>query len=338
MNNTNDMIKNKKVWVNFIPSIDVSILTSGLEERGFEVKQVSVSSGDEEGTIKEAEGCCAIVSGLEPWNEHTLYGVDNTKLKLIVRFGAGYDNINIPIAEKAGIAVTNAPGKNAIAVAEAALMHMLTASRKYRMCCNMLIDGTYKMEKTIGQELTGKTLGILGFGTIGKYLRQMVRGFDMKVLVYDLYKDYEFEEKFDIKYVDNIEEIYHQCDFISIHVPLIPSTKNMINRDSFSLMKSNAVIVNTSRGGIINENDLYDALKNHVIRAAGLDVSTSEPVQPSNKLLSLENLSVTPHCAGSSEESLTRTQIHILNIFDAFFSNKEVQNLLNPGYIKYRKF
>jgi len=218
------------------------------------------------------------------------------KLKVIARYGVGYDNVNLDDADAHGIIVTNTPGANATAVAETAVMHMLMAGRLfYQQRLSITEDVNYIK---IGQEVTYKTVGIIGFGAIGQKIDQLLTGFNVKVLAYARHNKVVKNGR-----MASLEEIYTQSDFVVMALPATPETNNMIDRVVFKKMKSNAVLVNIGRGTVIDEQALIHALKSGEIAGAGLDVVAVEPISEDNELLSLPNVFVTPHVAAKSREA-----------------------------------
>lgn len=244
-----------------------------------------------------------IIVGVEQVDED--YIDAHPKLKAVVKFGVGTDNIDIKYCEKKGICVGKTVGSNARSVAETAISFIFAASK------NLIesIDNTRKNGwiKTTGYELFGKTLGIVGFGAIGKIVAQIAVALGMNVLAYDAFGiDEQIAKQLKVKKAD-FDEIIEQSDFISLHVPLTKETKNLISAKELNKMKSNAVLINTARGGIVSESDLYVALKNGVIKSAFFDVFTSEPPAKEEPLLTLPNFYLTPHVASRSAEAEKNT-------------------------------
>ncbi len=232
------------------------------------------------------------------FNARTLDACPN--LKIIARAGVGYDSIDVPEATKRGIAVTITPGAGAEAVAEYTLTLMLAAARRVTEANSGAKNG--KWVRYPGPSLFRKTLGVIGTGYIGKKLIEISRGFNMKVVAYDLKRDQAYADRAGILYCDSLEELLKQSDFVSIHVPLVPQTIDLIGERELAWMKPTACLINCSRGGIVNEQALYNALVNKVIFGAGIDVFASEPVEMSNPLLTLDNLVASTHNAGTSLE------------------------------------
>jgi len=218
------------------------------------------------------------------------------KLKVIARYGVGYDNVNLDDADAHGIIVTNTPGANATAVAETAVMHMLMAGRSFYQQRLSITEDVNNIQ--IGQEVTNKTIGIIGFGAIGQKIDQLLTGFNVKVLAYARHNKVVKNGR-----MASLEEIYTQSDFLVLALPATSETNNMIDMAVFKKMKSNAVLVNIGRGTVIDEQALINALKSGEIAGAGLDVVAVEPISEDNELLSLPNVFVTPHVAAKSREA-----------------------------------
>lgn len=218
------------------------------------------------------------------------------KLKVIARYGVGYDNVNLDDVDAHGIIVTNTPGANATAVAETAVMHMLMAGRSFYQQRLSITEDVNNIQ--IGQEVTNKTIGIIGFGAIGQKIDQLLTGFNVKVLAYARHNKVVKNGR-----MASLEEIYTQSDFVVLALPATSETNNMIDMAVFKKMKSNAVLVNIGRGTVIDEQALINALKSGEIAGAGLDVVAVEPISEDNELLSLPNVFVTPHVAAKSREA-----------------------------------
>lgn len=226
-------------------------------------------------------------------------------LKAVVKFGVGLDNIDVDYCREKGIFVGKTAGSNARSVAETAISFILADSKNLYESFDSTKDGNWA--KLTGYEIEGKTVGIVGFGAIGKKVAQMAYGLGMQVLAFDPYGvDKAFAEKFDVTAVTK-EEILSQSDFVSLHLPLTEETRDMISLPQLKAMKSQAVLINTARGGIVNEKDLYTALSEKLIRAAYFDVFTSEPPQKDEPLLTLPNFYLTPHIASRSAEAEQKT-------------------------------
>jgi D-3-phosphoglycerate dehydrogenase len=245
--------------------------------------------------VRDADG---VVVGVDPMDADVIAA--GSKLKAIAKYGVGTDNIDMAFAESRGIKVTKTVGANSDAVAEFAVTLMLSVARRASFIdaeCRKL-----NWTKISSLQMTGKTLGLIGLGAIGKLVAAKVKGFEMPVLAYDEFKDTAYAAANGIEYVD-LETLLRKSDFISVHVPLLPSTTKMISGPQFDLMKKTAVIVNTARGGIIDEDALLAALRSNRIWGAGIDVFEEEP--PKNvELLKLDNIVVGSHCAASTLEAV----------------------------------
>ena len=221
------------------------------------------------------------------------------KLKIVARAGVGLDNVDAAECKKRGIKVINTPGASSNAVAELALAMMFAISRKISKADGSMKNKAWLKKELTGTEIEGKTLGVVGLGRIGSMLALKARGLGMKIIYYDPHAPVSGMGK-----SVSLEELFASSDFISLHVPLIPETKNMVNAVEIAKMKKNAVIVNTARGGLVDEEALYAALKEGRIGGAALDVYPQEPY--SGKLCELDNVLLTPHIAGSTKEAQMR--------------------------------
>ena len=230
------------------------------------------------------------------------------KLKAVVRAGVGVDNVDIEGCSKKGIIVMNVPTANTIAAVELTMAHMLSSARSFTNACNHLkIDRVWKREKWYGVELKDKKLGIIGFGNIGSQVGIRAKAFGMVVIAYDPYIHPSKATDLGVAYTENFDDIL-ACDFITIHTPKNKETINMIGYDEIAKMKDGVRLINCARGGLYNEDALYDGLKSGKIAYAGIDVFSKEPAT-NHKLLDLENVSVTPHLGANTLESQKRIAI-----------------------------
>jgi phosphoglycerate dehydrogenase-like enzyme len=230
------------------------------------------------------------------------------KLKLVQLLSAGYDHVDVEAARKARVPVANNGGANAIAVAEHTLMLMLAVLKRVVQFHNSVVAGKWRVGSPADvrvYELSGRRLGIVGLGNIGKKVARRARAFDMKVQYYDIRRLSESDEdQLGVRFT-LFDELLRTSDVVSLHVPLDDSTRNLIGARELGLMKPESIIVNTCRGPVIDENALYDALKSHRIAGAGLDVMVEEPPKPGHPLFSLPNVTLTPHSAGPTWENWT---------------------------------
>lgn len=242
-----------------------------------------------------------VIAGLEPYTAGMLENAP--ALKVISRYGVGYDKVDCAAAKKAGIRVTITPGANGDSVADLAMALMLSVARNISFMDASLKAGD--SERPSGLEMCGKTVGIIGVGRIGKGVAKRCSGFGMKILLYDAYfQDEEFANAAGAVYTD-LDTIIKEADFITIHADLNESTRHMFSGPEFAKMKNTAVIVNTARGGIIDEDALYEALSKGEIYGAGLDVTVSEPASDS-PLCALPNCILTPHAGAATREASSK--------------------------------
>ena len=242
--------------------------------------------------IKECEG---VIAGTEEYSKSLLDQATN--LKVISRLGVGMDNIDLEYAKKLRIKVYKTKTNPSLAVSELTLSLILDILRKVSLHDSRLKAGIW--QKTMGSLLSGKTLGIIGLGNIGKQLVRLTMGFDLTYLAHDMNVDEDFAVKNNVKYCE-LDELLAQSDILSIHLNLTYDTKNLINFDAFRKMKPGAILINTSRGGVINEKSLIQALDSKLIAGAGLDVFQKEPY--SGSLLEYENVVTTPHIGAYARE------------------------------------
>jgi len=244
-------------------------------------------------------------------------------LKYVIRAGEGVDNIDVKYCESKGIKVSNTPGANSNSAAEHAIALMMTVLRKTAVAHESMKRGEWEKSKFSGNELAGKTVGFVGIGRIGQIVAKRISGFEPKVLFFD-----PMIEKLDLAYAKKatLDEVFSQSDIITIHSPLLPTTKNMIGKELLCKMKKSAILINAARGGIVNESDLYDCLKNHTLRGAGLDVFENEPLKKDHQLSTLDNVVLTPHLGASTEEAQVRVgEMALYQMHEFFLKN----NLLN---------
>ena len=228
----------------------------------------------------------------------------NPKLKMIMRWGAGFDSVDVEAAGKQGVLVTNTPGANANAVSELAVTLMLCVYRKILVHTDSLRNGEWSMNTYMNSSfsLYGKLVGIVGGGNIGHQVALKVQAFGASVQYYDAFRlPAETEEKFNMKYV-SMEELIRTSDVISLHVPLLDSTRHMIGAEQIKSMKDNAVIINTARGGLVDDHALCAAVKAGKLLGAGLDGVEETPLPAGHELLTTPGIVVTPHVGGGTAD------------------------------------
>lgn len=258
------------------------------------------------------------------------------RLRVVSNFAVGFDNIDVPAATKRGIVVTNTPEVLTETVADFALCLILAAARRLVEADNYARAGKWKTWEPMllaGQDIYRATLGLVGLGRIGSAVARRAKGFEMRVLYYDVVRREDLERSLGIEFCA-FEEVLRTADVISVHVPLMESTRHLIGREQFQLMKKTAVFVNTSRGPIVDQKALTEALQNRQIFAAGIDVFEQEPVPPSDPLLTLDNVVVAPHIASASVPTRIRMATLAAENLVAVLQGKTPPNPVNPEVLK----
>ena len=245
-----------------------------------------------------------VISGMEIWDAAVFEYAK--KLKGIARFGIGVDNLNLEDMKKYGIHGSNTPGINKNSVAEHAVTLLLCAVRNIPRLNRTTREGAW--ERFVTHELNTRTVGLLGFGGIAKSVAEKLKPFGARLLAFDIYPDYAEAVRLGVT-MCSMEEVIHNSDIISIHVPCTDETKGLVNKEMISKMKDGVYLINTARGPIVNEGDLYEALKAGKITAYATDVFGKEPVELNHPLFELENYICTPHTAAESMENYTMTGI-----------------------------
>jgi len=263
-----------------------------------------IPKSDEE-MIESIRDANAIISGDSPLTGRILENARS--MKIIARVGVGYDNIDLDAATKLRIIVTNLPGALSDSVAEHTILLMLAAARRLVAADRNVREGRWDdyFQHAPSIELNGKTLGLIGFGAIGRAVAQRAKAFNMEILVYDPYVDEIKVASLGCRRVA-LGRLLSESDVVSIHSPLTPETKRLISEREFGLMKKSAILINTARGSIVDEKSLIDALKKGRIAGAGMDVLTHEPTPEDDPMLALDNVTVTPHCAAFTLDALRR--------------------------------
>lgn len=261
----------------------------------------------DEDVAKKVAAADAVIVRSKPTISKTIIDA-GTHLKVIGRAGVGLDNVDVKYAQSKGIAVVNTPEATTESVAEHVFALLLSKVRDISRADRALREGKWIKKELQGIELKGKTLGIIGFGRIGSRLGEIAAAFGMKVLAYDVIDISERAREVGAD-VCSLEDVLRGSNFITLHVPLLPSTKNLISEKEIAQMKQGTVIINAARGGVLDEKALYAALSEKKVQAA-LDVFEEEPPKGS-PLLTLDNIVMTPHIAGSTEEAQQRAGIEV---------------------------
>ena len=257
----------------------------------------------------------------------------NPNLKVIVRHGAGFDTVDLKACEDNNVQTLYAPVANSTSVAETALLLMFETSRNVTVLHKTWVTDFYKAKLKVRKNtLSGKTLGLVGCGNIGSRVAVRALALEMNVLAYDPYKPAkDFPDGVEV--VRDLNRIFTECDYVSLHAPSTPVTKNMINKETLAMMKPTAILINTARGALVVEEDLYEACKNGVITAAGLDAIRQEPVDPKNPLLTLDNVIIYPHIGGNTAEAAHRASyFSAMGIQEVYEGKKPAWPINNIDY------
>ena len=269
-----------------------------LEEQGFSIDYMTSNFRLDafEAAIDQYD---ALIIGAHPFDPALFARCP--KLKIICKHGVGLDNIPVDAAKDNQVSVTYAPGTNSDAVADFTMALILANTRNLFYSVNELKSGNYR--PNIGFDAHRKTLGLLGFGAIARRVAKRALGFDMKILAYDPYVS-QAPAGLEAVRLCSLEEVLEQSDFVSIHLPFAPATANLVGAAELARMKPSARVINTARGGILDEGALYDAIRDSRLAGAALDVLAQEPIRPDHPLLSLPQVQITNHVASYSREAL----------------------------------
>jgi D-3-phosphoglycerate dehydrogenase len=249
------------------------------------------------------------------------------KLKIIGRAGVGVDNIDVKAAIAKGVLVINTPQGNAAAAAELAIGLMFALARKIPQAADSMRQGIWEKKKFMGVEIAGKTLGVIGLGNIGRQAAERGVGLKMSVIGYDPYVKSESGLPAGVK-VASLDDVISKSDFITLHVPFSPETKDLFNAATIGKMKKGAYLINCARGGIVNEEAVLDALKSGQLAGAALDVFGKEPPDPS-PLFAHENLIASPHLGASTREAQEKVAIELAEVFVGYLKDGIVRNAVS---------
>ena len=273
-----------------------------LLDAGFSVDFTNLeSTQDEQAVVNAAAGYDYAIAGTEIWSRNVFEALRGS-LKMLVRHGVGVDNVDIGAARELGVAVSNTPGANAGSVAEHALAMLLCLLRKISKYDREVRNGIWRREQS--RPLSG-VAGIIGFGAVGQAFAKLLTSFPVEVLAYDIKFNEKAARALGVKFAEP-DAILSACDILSVHVPVTPATAKLIDGAFIGKMKADAVLINTSRGEIADEPALIAALRENRLAGAALDVFEREPIDPSNPLLAMDNVIITPHAAGMSVDALRR--------------------------------
>lgn len=314
------------------------LITDSLSAAGLEVLkqspeiEVDVRSGLSPEEVREAlhEADGIIIRSATKLTAAILKG--QPRLKAIVRAGVGVDNIDLPAATREGIVVMNTPAGNTTSTAEHTIAMMMALSRNIGRAAASMREGKWERSKFTGTQLAGKTLAILGLGRIGQAVAQRARGLEMRVLGYDPFLSAERAGEQGIELFRDIDAMIADCDYLTVHTPLTNETRGVINAERLGRMKKGVRVINCARGGIIDENDLAEALKSGHVAGAALDVFLQEP-PVSSPLPGLPNVLCTPHLGASTDEAQELVAIEAAEILAGFFLRNEVRHAVNMAPI-----
>lgn len=253
------------------------------------------------------------------------------KLKVIGRAGMGIDNIDLRTATMAGIVVMNTPGANSIATAEHTLTLMLAATRHILEAHTSMVAGEWRRTAFVGNELAGKTLGLIGFGRVGRLVAERARAFGMEILACDPYVSEEIGRDYQVTLVD-LEDLLPAADYISLHTALVPETENLIDREAIAQMKDGVILINTARGRIIDDEALAAGLAAGKVKMAALDVYRQEPPAAGNPLLGLPNVLHTPHIGANTREAQRDVSTQIATQVIAALRGEDFANSINMPF------
>ncbi len=310
------------------------LVSDALDEEGLEILQRSGFQVDERPGLSEDRLCevigdydCLVIRSGTKVTRKVLDAAG--RLKVIGRAGVGVDNIDVPYATEKGILVMNTPSSNILSAAEHSCAMLLSLSRNIPFAHESMHRGEWNRSKYTGVEMNGKVLGIIGVGRVGGEVAKRMRAFNMTVIGYDPYLPKEVAEQVGVR-LTTLDEVISTSDFMTIHTPLLPETRNMIGLEQFRMMKPNARIANVARGGIVNEDDLHTALKEGIIAGAAFDVWCNEPLgEAERKLLELDNLVTTPHLGASTVEAQERVAVDIAEAVILYLRDNEITNAIN---------
>ncbi len=276
-----------------------------LQDKGYEILENNFGRTMTEDEIIEyaGQGVVGIIIGVDPLSSNVLEKCKD--LKAISKYGVGMDNIDLEKAKELDIKVKNATGTNNVSVGELAIALMFSLARHIPGIAASVKNGSW--DRVIGFELTGKRLGLVGGGQIGKEVAKRAKGLEMSVSIYDpYYNDPDFLNKYDITLEKDLKKLLSDSDIVSLHLPATNETKHMINKETLAVMKKSSILINTSRGELVDEEALYDALAGKKIAAAAQDVFSSEPPEKDEKMMKLDNFVLTSHIGAFTNEAVEK--------------------------------
>jgi glyoxylate reductase len=274
------------------------------QQSGWDVQQWEKDEVIPRETLLQAvAGCDAILSLLTERIDAELLEAAGPQLKVVANLAVGFDNFVVPEMSQRGVIGTNTPDVLTDTTADLAFALLMATARMLPQAQKYVLDDRWKTWEPLGflgQDVHHATLGLVGLGRIGAAMARRGAGFEMKVIYYDAYRRQDLEQQYGYEYRDSVEAVLREADFVSLHTPLMEETRHLMNAERLAMMKKTAILINSSRGPVVDPQALYDALKNGTIWAAGLDVTEPEPLPVSDPLLTLDNCLVVPHIASAS--------------------------------------
>ncbi len=296
--------------------------------RGLQYKWSLQNPFNRENVIAELKNADAGIIDIEPYGEE-IFGQISSSCRILTRFGVGFDKVDLKAASRHGIAIARTTGANTNGVAEMAVMLMLSVLRQLKKNMGYVSAGDWK--KDVVHELGESTVGIMGYGAIGQRVSELLKGFGCRIIAYDPFPNRKAAEEKGVTLV-SLKELVQSSDVITIHIPYMKETHHLVDAKLLDLMKPSAVLVNTARGNLVDEEALYRVLSEGKIAGAGFDVFAQEPLPLTSPLLKLDNMILTPHVSSQTQESLWRIYKMAIDITADFFEGKESKCILNPDY------
>lgn len=303
-----------------------------LESSGCELVYEKIQPGEESRLYPHLPEALAAITGGEVWAEDLFSR--SVKMRIVARAGTGYDKVDVAAATKHGVMVTNTPGAMAVSVAEFAFALILSFSKD--LAGNDRVARSGAWIRNPGIELEGKTLGVVGMGLIGKELIKRAVAFNMRIEACDPTWDQIFAAAHGVKRVD-LDALLGDSDFVSLNLPLMKETRKLLDRDKLAKMKETAYLVNTSRGGLIDEQALFEALRDRRIAGAGLDVYATEPAAPDHPFFTLENAILSPHVSANTPEAMAAIALQAATNVVQALRGEVPKNLLNHEVLDRRR-
>ncbi len=306
-----------------------------LREAGWTIRHHRWPGGrpDEEEVVELVQGNDVVIaSSSERYTRAVLERADT--LKHIARWGVGFETIDVPAATDNGVVVTTAQGANHWAVADLAMGLMLSVAR--RIVELDAVARSHTWSRPLARDVWRKTLGIVGLGRVGKGVAQRASGFEMTILAYEPLPDLEFCQRWNVELVGSLEELFSRSDYLTVHAPGDPENYGLVNAARLALMKPTAVVINTARGVLVDEDALFEALQKGTIAGAGLDVRLHEPPLD-DRFDSFKNVVLTPHAAGSTQEAQEATGVMIVESVLQADAGEPPTGLINPEVWEQRR-